>query len=264
MTINRVVPRWRPVGFVLLHVVALLLFGSWLWGPSRAVWDGIDEAIFRGLNQSLGLGRGWAGMWAVASSRYFDLVMAAILAGFILRANFVFSRVEVRRAFFTVGSLVLILLVLRVGFTGVVDHMGWQRGSPTRVSPDAIRLTVEFPGWKEYAKVKDASSRSFPGDHASVLLLWGIFLTLFARGWRMVLPLLVALALSLPRLVAGAHWFTDVVVGGTLLALLAIAWGYCTPGALWISRVAERVCRPVFVWLEKVPGLAGRSFFYRE
>jgi hypothetical protein len=37
---------------------------------------------------------------------------------------------------------------------------------------------------------------------------------------------------------AGAHWLTDVVVGGTLVASQALAYGYFTP---WPKHWAERL-----------------------
>jgi len=37
----------------------------------------------------------------------------------------------------------------------------------------AIQMSDYFPGLEKTWELKDRSSRSFPGDHASVLLIWG-------------------------------------------------------------------------------------------
>lgn len=252
MTNNRIRSVWRPGWFVALHIMAITLLASWLWPVTRQMWDAIDAVIFRFLNNTLALGRGWSGIWAVGSTRYFDLVVALVIGIILLRKNIVFKRIEVRRALFITVGLMGILLLIRTGFNGLVDTMGWQRSSPSRINADAIRLSEQFPMLKKYARMKDSSPRSFPGDHASVLLLWGIFVAMFARGYRVIVPVVLTTLFIMPRLIAGAHWFTDVAVGGALLALLAMAWGYCTPITGWISDQVEALCLPLFERLRKM------------
>ncbi len=209
------------------------------------MWDAMDASIFHFLNGTLALGRGWSGIWAVGNTRYFDLVAATIMAVFILRKNIVFKKIEIRHAVYSVASLLLILLVIRGGFTSMVDSLGWQRSSPSLVTDNAIRLSKEFPTLKSMVKMKDASSRSFPGDHASVLLVWTIFMVMFAQRNKIWLPISVAVLLMLPRLVAGAHWFTDIAVGASLLALVSIAWGYCTPVVGWLYIRLDKLSHPI-------------------
>ena len=64
---------------------------------------------------------------------------------------------------------------------------------------------------------------------------------------KMVKVGVLTLLMVLPRLVAGAHWISDDLVGGLVLTLLALAWGYCTPlgGVLarWLQKPAEPVLR---------------------
>jgi membrane-associated phospholipid phosphatase len=57
----------------------------------------------------------------------------------------------------------------------------------------------------------------------------------------------------MPRLVAGAHWAQDDYIGGVLLALLALGWGYYTPFAAKVSQVLLRLTAPVFGLLAKLP-----------
>ena len=115
-----------------------------------------------------------------------------------------------------------------------------------------------FPGLEKAWELKDRSSQSFPGDHASVLLIWGMFMTVFARRTGQVLVIWsLALLFMMPRLVAGAHWGQDDYIGGVLLALLALAWGYYTPFAAKVTDVLLRVTAPVFGVFQRVP-LIGR------
>jgi membrane-associated phospholipid phosphatase len=111
-----------------------------------------------------------------------------------------------------------------------------------------------FPGLEKTWELKDRSSQSFPGDHASVLLIWGMFMTVFAKRIGQVLVIWgLALLFMMPRLVAGAHWGQDDYIGGVLLALLALGWGYYTPFAAKVSGFLMQVTSPVFEWFQRVP-----------
>jgi membrane-associated phospholipid phosphatase len=90
------------------------------------------------------------------------------------------------------------------------------------------------------------------------LLIWGMFMTVFARRIGQVLVIwALALLFMMPRLVAGAHWGQDDYIGGVLLALLALGWGYYTPFAAKVTDVLLRVTAPVFGVFQRAP-LIGR------
>lgn len=252
MAYNRIKAQWRPEWFFLLHGLAALLLMTWLWPVTRQMWDGIDSFIYRHLNQTLVHGGLWSKFWAFGNSRYFDAMTAVLLAVFILRKNIIFKRIEVRRGVVTIALLLGVLLAVRSTFTKVVDHVGWQRSSPSRIDPNAVRLSHQFPEFKTKYRMKDSSPRSFPGDHGSVLIAWGIFVIMFARGKRKILPLLAVIILLLPRLIAGAHWFTDLMVGSTFIALVALAWAYCTPLGRWADAAAEKIAAPVVARLRRL------------
>lgn len=255
MEINRVNPRWRPGWFWTLNGLALLLIGSWLWPVTGAIWASVDESFFRAVNGTLTVGRWWSGIWAVGNSRYLDYLTALIMLVLILRKDLIFKENEVRRALFTMGGLMGALVVFNAILNFLADRYGWQRQSPSRVLDGAVRLGQIFPEMKKYARMKDSSPRSFPGDHASVLILWALFLVPFARrGWAAFIIFIAAL-FSFPRMIAGAHWFSDVMMGAIFLAMLAYAWGYCTPILHWVNLLLERIARPIIVQLRRFPVL---------
>src|SRR5699024_3876990 len=77
--------------------------------------------------------------------------------------------------------------------------------------------------------VKDSSTVSFPGDHATVVATF-IYLFWALAGWRYgLVASVIAVVASMPRLVAGAHWLTDDVVGGIGTALATVPWVVFTP-----------------------------------
>lgn len=113
-------------------------------------------------------------------------------------------------------------------------------------------------------EIKDRSSRSFPGDHASVLLLWTAFLSLFTRGKRLLLVWLTGIFLLLPRLVAGAHWLSDNLVGGGFVVMQTLAWGYYTAAGHWAYRFLDRLGEPFVRLARKIPVLNRMAILQAE
>tara|TARA_Y100001951_G_scaffold43922_1_gene34816 strand:+ start:685 stop:1476 length:792 start_codon:yes stop_codon:yes gene_type:complete len=249
--------RWRPLSWFISHLLAGLLLLSWLSPTSRPCWDALDEAAFHLLNGSLGHQAWWDWLWALASIRVFDILVGALLLTLLIRRDWLFAQRQLRPALFTFVAQLLVLLVIRVLVTKLAGHFDWQHASPSLEIVGAYHLSDHFPLLERVFELKDRSSRSFPGDHASVLLIWGLFMALFARGGRLALVLGITLLLMLPRLVTGAHWVSDDFVGGLLIALLAIGWGYCTPLGAHIAALLQ--------WLARAPmQLAARLPLLRQ
>ena len=150
------------------------------------------------------------------------------------------------------------LVVIRALFSKLVRLMGWQHHSPSMVFSDAIMLSDYYPALEARWELKDRSSQSFPGDHASVLLIWGLFMGMFSRSVGQFLIVWgLTLLFMMPRLVAGAHWGSDALVGGVFLSLLGLAWACFTPFAYQASEWLEKVTRPLTLQLARLP-LLGR------
>ncbi|MBU0806270.1 MAG: phosphatase PAP2 family protein [Gammaproteobacteria bacterium] len=249
--------QWRTRPLIACHIVALLLLASWVWAPSRALWDQFDLQLFALLNQPVHAAGLWAKTWAIGSMRPVDMGVGVLMLAVMLKADLVFSGAQVRKALYAFLAILTLMLLFRVGFAELVKLMGWQRPSASLVVEGAARLTELFPGWEERWDLKDSATRSFPGDHASVLLIWAMFLSFFARNGRLLLIWTMAVIFMLPRLVAGAHWGSDALVGGVFLALLGLAWACFTPFAYKASEWLERATLPLTRLLSQLP-LIGR------
>ena len=241
---------WRWPALFGLHLAAALLLASWLWPSGQAVWAQLDNSTFAILNGSLAPLSWWSGVWAIASVRPFDLLAGVLMLSLLISKEWLFNRAQRWQALFTFVALLAILLVIRVVFAKLSSAYGWQHSSPSLQIPDSVRLSEQYPWLTEHLDLKDASKRSFPGDHASVLMLWGGFMALFARRGKLVLVLGLTTLLMLPRLFAGAHWLSDDLVGGVILTLLSFAWGYCTPLATLLANLMQRLAEPV---LKRLP-----------
>ena len=248
--------RWRVPELAAINVFALFLLASWRWPPARLLWDRLDAGVFHLLNAPLASNSAWAHVWAVCSMRPVDLCVGLIMLVFLVRGNWIVATAQVRQALYAFLAVLLLLLVIRVGLlVELVRVLHWQRASPSLTVDGAVRLNDLFPDWSRDWHMKDASGRSFPGDHASILLIWAMFLSLFARGWRRWLVWWLAFLFMLPRLVSGAHWLSDMLVGGLFLALTAIGWGLYTPYAARACSLMERFGTPVLQRLGRFPGL---------
>jgi len=248
--INR---HWHPRAMLVCHVVAAVLLATWLWQPTRELWNVFDLWLFKLLNDPVHAGGLWAHIWAIGSMRPVDAAVGVVMLAVMLKANLIFTGAQVRRALFAFLVALVVMLLMRVLFADLVEYMGWQHASPSLVVEGSARLTEMFPAWEERWDLKDSASRSFPGDHASVLLIWAYFMSFFARGWRLLLVWAITVIGILPRLVAGAHWGADAFVGGVLLSLLALAWSCYTPLGYHASEWLEKVTLPITSRLAKLP-----------
>ena len=201
--------------------LAFALLASFLWLPgSRAVWLQLDERVFRWANASLADPGPWQTFWALANSRLFDLVPAALMLG--LYASWMFAeRARHWRARAGLGvalAAFTLLWVQKIIKTWLDDG----RLSPTLALPDPVRLEFERAvDW--VPMLKDHAHNSFPGDHAGVSLLVALVIG-HVCGWRRGAILIAALPLLMaPRVFGGAHWFSDQVVGGGFVGLAGAA-----------------------------------------
>lgn len=249
----RIQAAWRWPALIGLNLLGFALLLSWQLPATCALWDAANLWVFQSLNGTLNQHPLWDWLWALTSIRLCDILVAALMLTLLIHPRWVFRPQELRPAFLHFLALLAVLLIVRVLFTKLAIALGWQHASASVQVPGAIRLSESFPGLERVFELKDRSSRSFPGDHASVLLLWGLFMLQFARGWKLLTSIGLVLFFMLPRLVTGAHWLVDVAVGGVFIALISFAWAYCTPLAGWIAAGLERLCQPLLPLLQKLP-----------
>jgi Kdo2-lipid A phosphotransferase len=203
----------------LAAAVGTLILISWLTSPLRMAWDALDRAFFLPTNASLGQIDLWDALWAIGNFRAFDLVSAITMA-------LIFAWSGCRRG--QPGAINLLgraLIGAALGLTAqAIIHKVFDlnRESPTLIYENSRRLSELAP----WIKTKDASRSSFPGDHGMILL------TLTFYGWpylvrqaRWMIAISVVV-FSLPRLMSGAHWLSDITVGSLSVGLITIGLFY--------------------------------------
>jgi membrane-associated phospholipid phosphatase len=245
--------HWRIKPLIALNLIAIMVLLSWLWQPTRVIWDAIDVMLFDNLNHPLASNLFLAKLWAITNMRPVDMGVGLILFGLLIKKNWALPAHQVRRAFMAMFALLVLLLLVRFGFDAILKALHWKRSSPSLALPEAVRLTQMFPDWTAHLYLKDSSEQCFPGDHASVLMVWLMLIWGFLRGAKLALACALTAFFMLPRLAAGAHWASDDLVGGVFLAFVAFGWGYYSPYTAKTSAWLLKLTAPIFRLLAKVP-----------
>lgn len=221
---------WHPLALAGGFALTAALFGTWYAGW----WATLDTAAFRFFNAQLREPGTLQSFWAITNWRPFDLVAALMVAVLVLLWLREGGDAEKKLAQFI--AFCVLLLAAKACEHVVSDLLHVRRLSPTLTFPDAVRLS-ELVNW---VTVKDRGATVFPGDHAFALFAGIGFFWLHASRQLAVTATVVLLPFVLPRIAVGAHWLTDVAVGGVCMALLMLSTAYATPLASRLSAILEQ------------------------
>ena len=240
------VPQARRICWGWLSVsllAAAILFGSWVFPPFSNVWEHLDRVVFEALDASLRGGDIWQWFWGLANHRGSDFLGMASFAGLFLyfaissaRSSFVHRMLM---GGFAILYTVLCLWLVELLFAGLARH------SPTLSVEGAFRLSEVVAD----LKFKDASGSSFPGDHGIGVIALATFMWFYAGARIGGLAVVVAIIFVAPRLVVGAHWASDILVGSAGVCLVTLSVAIATPVqaivvdglSVALQRLLERV-----------------------
>lgn len=224
---------WHPAALVIGCSSSVILLASWLLEPTRSLWLDLDERVFWSLNGSLACCKAWQVFWALANNRAVDIVAALAMIGLYLHFLLGEDR-HTRDRLLAVGAMLtgLVLVAVQIG-----KAFPYSRPSATLIHPSAMRLT-ELVAW---LPTKDASTDTFPGDHAAVLFICAGVITVYLPRAYAAAAWTLAVVFMIPRLVSGAHWLTDDVVGAASFAGLVLTCTFATPLHRVLTDNLERV-----------------------
>lgn len=235
--------EWKLKLLLLWHIIGALLFASLFWPVTKVYWEMFDIAFFKMINSTLKDRPIWQFFWACANHKLADWVEDVCILGFFFayvkqaKKSLRLRRVaELLFCVLLIGAVIYFInqLIFR-------ENVKITRLSPSYIVDDCIRLSKEIP----WMKVKDVSSKSFPGDHGTTALLFGASFT-FLAGWRLgVLASLYAAFLCMPRMITGAHWFSDIFVGSGTITIFALSWAFCSPLFTWFTNGSERLFKRI-------------------
>ncbi len=215
--------------FLWVNAIALSLVVSWFIPLTAALWADLDLWAFHALNDSLKNSPLTAIFWALANVKLSDLFGAVFIVSFSL--IYVFSdgkevaKFRLAQFFYYLIWFELGILSLKQVIFPIFLSLDFLRDSPTLLFEGTFRLSEVAP----WLKIKDSSRWCYPSDHAFIVLEWVGFITVYA-GMRLgLLAFVTSLLFILPRLVAGAHWLSDILVGSVPIALVFLSVACFTP-----------------------------------
>lgn len=218
----KITMRTRFPLIIVLNAAGVALFMSWFIPVNHGFWSVVDTAIFRFFNQGLNAGNlTYAGFLAVINNRAFDgcalLAMGCLMLSFWLKEDS-----NGRRRVVIIG---LVMLLAAVIVNQLAQHLvPVTRSSPSLSVPGAHRVSdvISF-------NTKDGSRDSFPGDHGMMLLIFAAFMWRYFGRKALAIARAIFVVFAFPRVMIGAHWFTDIAVGSLTSVLIGVPWILLTP-----------------------------------
>ncbi|MRS14949.1 phosphatase PAP2 family protein [Enterobacteriaceae bacterium RIT691] len=210
------------ISYILpLNILGLALFLSWYIPANHGFWFPLDSGIFHFFNHGLADSQAYAWFLAIINNRAFD--GCSLLAMGCLMLSFWFKETEQNRRRILIIGLVMLLSAVTVN--QLAQHlMPVTRASPSLFFTDAYRVSDLIS-----APTKDASKDSFPGDHGMMLLIFATFMWRYFGRNAFKISLLIFVVFAFPRVMIGAHWFTDIAVGSMTAVLIGMPWILMTP-----------------------------------
>ena len=206
--------RLPPI--LLLNAAGFALFFSWYLPVNHGFWFPLDSAIFHFFNHGLVESHIWLWLVALTNNRAFDacslLAMGCLMLSFWLPAD-----ANGRRRVVMVGLTMLLLALVLNQLAQLIIPV--KRASPSLYFTDIWRVKnlINFP-------TKDASKDSFPGDHGMMLLIFSAVMLRYFGKKAFCIALLIFVVFAFPRVMIGAHWFTDIAVGSLSVVLIGLPW----------------------------------------
>ena len=206
---------------LLLNIAGLALFLSWYIPAGHGFWSSLDTGVFRFFNHKLVESPLFLWVVAITNNRAFDgcslLAMGALMLHFWLKETS-----EGRRRIVAIGLVMLLTAV-------ILNQLGQalipvKRASPTLMLDNIYRVSELL-----HIPTKDASKDSFPGDHGMMLLIFAAFMWRYFGHRALAIALVIFVVFAFPRVMIGAHWFTDIAVGSLTAVLIGIPWVLMTP-----------------------------------
>lgn len=198
----------------------ILLFLSWYLPVDHGWWAVPDHEVFFFFNTAIAGNYSLAVFIAVINNRLFDLA-ALLLMGLVYYAAFRKQDSAGKRRLIMAGVVMVISAVL-INQAG--QAIPFHRLSPALALDSAHRVS-EITG----IFTKDASKSSFPGDHGLMLMIFAAFVWRYTGFRYFAAAVLLVVIFSLPRIMSGAHWFSDIMAGSLSLTLITVPWVLLTP-----------------------------------
>ncbi len=214
------------------NFLGFALIASW-WLPSVLFWTKLDDDVFFFFNQFVSpVYPRWVETMALLNTRAFDKVMFGVLVIMLF-----FAMVRDKNGSWPKWLAIGLIMSAVGALLGEMLHMDLLAARP---SPTVWHDDVNILNNYTYLNAKATASNSFPSDHGVLAMVFASFMLRFAD--RLIASLSVALAIfvTLPRILVGGHWVSDVYFGALAIVLVVLPWILCNS---YISSLIDRMAR---------------------
>lgn len=197
----------------------------------KDAWAAIDRAVFFFFNTRLVPDSPVLTVTAYANKRVFDVVPFCAMGALYF---YLFRQLgnQGRRTMICLGICMLLagIIIKQCGRFVPVSHP-----SPTLFFKDINRLTQLTD-----IVTKDAARNSFPGDHGMMLMVFAAFMARYFGRKAFIAAVVFVVVFSAPRIMSGAHWFSDIYMGSLAIACITLSWFLLTPASDKSAAFLER------------------------
>lgn len=230
---------WNIKSLLFFHLSLGLIILSWNIPVTRSIWDYVDQKSFFFLHKWILTSTFWQNFWAIANHKRVDWLHDILMASFFfyyIKQGKLNIRIK-RIAELFVSILCFSSVICLINKTLIPTYLCISRHSPSLMYEGAIRLSTKI----NWLYIKDHSRTCFPADHGTTAVLF-VTTVFFLMGRRMgFIALLYGIIFCLPRLVVGAHYLSDILIGSAGIGLSALAWLYFTPAMFFLTNIAENI-----------------------
>jgi len=223
-------------------IVFLLL--SWNFPPLCHLWEKLDIAAAYFFNSFIQNHKISQNFWAFFNSSLADWLFDITMALFFLPYVFLAQKGQKLKRFIEISLIIFVIVLFYNLFNrGIFEKaIILSRESPFGVLPDLFSLN-EVISWTH---VKVHSSASYPGDHGYTICMF-ILSIYFLMGRRQCFfAFLASLPFLVPRLITGAHWVTDILMGSFIMALFILGWLFYTPLFTFLTSKIHSLIKVIF------------------
>lgn len=207
---------------LLLNALGFLLIGSWLLPATTGFWQFLDDVVFWHTNQYITSEYPtWVYILSWTNIRAFDTVIFLTMAILFVWCT-LSDRDQPAWRWFSKWTCCSFYMGIVAGGGSFLIHEYLVYGHP---SPTLVYNNAHFLSQLTNLPVKDKAINSFPGDHGFMSMAFAFFIIYFSKkAAPIILSLLLTFAITLPRILIGAHWFSDVYMGSLSIMLISSPW----------------------------------------
>ena len=242
--------NWNLKLLITIYALVAFFIFTLFCKSTQGFWVPLDTGCFRLLNSWISESVFSQNLWAIANHRMTDWVEDFVFLLFfiwIIKATPKEHRTrKIAECLFILFYSALVHLAINEALFRGFLHI--QRNSPTLTLDSFVNLSEKV----SWIKVKVKSPKSYPGDHATVAILFMAgFLYLARKNFKIrLISFLYGITLILPRLIVGAHWLTDVLFGSVFIVLVPFSLAFCSPLASFMIQKIDKRIYSTLVWIK--------------